>query len=455
MIRNFKYSYLLFLFWLFLVTLQGLKLYFLIEASYFLKQSIQVSILEFILFIFYFVFKDKKYNILNFLFLFTLFFYLYSHLYVILYFFVIEFTLLAWITETDIINAFFISTITFSLLINAVFFHSIVFFKKKDIRLLTANKNKQLNSIDNFPIANKYFFFIFFSLSILAIYYAFKYFNLPTEIKLRRGAVLKILWSGIGVYIKAIMVGVTVFYLTYLFNVFNKISVKKRILTLLMYLPIFFFWVAHSMAGNRRELSSIIIFIFLFIVLKQKISFKKIILFGTIIFSLMIYTSYTRGGDEQSDRSIYFNSLGEFVAPYHSLIETIRIDDNHYYDYYLGTTYLYPVYAFIPRDLWPGKPLTMASQFSKEADLGFGLGYSPMTESYINWGKLSVFFLPISFLVLSLLFREFDKKLPFFYFFLIINVLNLNRSELGTVFIEIIFMYIPFYLLYKTSSKKQ
>lgn len=443
----------LLIFWACLSLIQVIKIIYILNSPGISIEAIKLSILEFTLFVGYYVFSMKQHTIFDFLSLFTLFFFLYNHVYVILYFFVIKIEILTWLTETNIFDAFIISTLTFSVLCHVSIINSTNYINSTKFERLIVLDKRRIGNIRKFPLKNIFFLFLFAFFSILALQYSLKYFNLPEDIKTRRGATLKILWSGIGVYTKAIMIGVSIFYFVYFNNIFKTLNLKKKIYTILSYLPVGCFWVAHTMAGNRRELTATIIAFLIYWILIREVSLKRIFLIGGFLFTLMIYSSYSRGGAEQTIISAYTNSLGEFIAPYNTLVETVRTDEKKYYEYSLGLTYLYPIYAFVPRLIWPKKPLTLASQFSKDSKVGFGLGYSPMTESYRNWGNLSILMLPLTFLILNSICFKLNFKAPLFYIFILINVLNFNRSEFGTVLIEVGLMYIPFLLLYTASIK--
>lgn len=437
--------------WILISIIQLIKSYLILKNGIISVEPILLlSLSELVVFSFTLFYKYKSNFIFRFLFIFSFLFYCYNHFYPLFYFFIADISIFKWFKDIDIYNSLELSTLTFSLLAQiAIIESNSLFFKEHINRFINRNTDK-LKQVQIFPIQRKVFFVLFSFFSFLAFYYIFKYVSIPAEIKTNRMEVLKILWTGPGIYIKIALIGVSAFVFTYLMNTLIAKKRKDFIHGLVFSLPILLFWIVHIMAGNRREFVSFLIFILIYYVFQKRISFKKLILSALSFFVIMTLMSKARGGAEQSETSLYLNSFGEFIMPYNTLIETMR-NDMSLEDYRLGATYLYPVYALVPRSLWPEKPLTTASQFSKNMKAGFGLGFSPLTEAYINWGRFSIIILPLLILLIYRLFMILDYSFPFILIFLLMNSLNLNRGELGTVALEIFIMYFSFYLLYRYS----
>lgn len=409
------------------------------------------SFMELIIITFYFLIKLKQRIVFHFLFLFTFIFYFYNHFYPIFHFLIIDISIFDEFTDYHIYNALVLSTITFSLLVQLSFITSKLSYFRKQTEIIKNRSQYIFQNIQGFSKRKKYFLLVYVLFSLLAFYYSFRYFTLPPEIKNNRESVLKILWSGPGVYIKAILIGVSAYIFIYLQNVLKSNNIVRISKGILLSVPVVLFWTAHIGAGNRRELISLLIFILIFYVLTKSVSLKKIIITAIILFTIMSMISMNRGGSNQNEKSLYLNSFGEFIFPYNTLIESMR-KDKAFEEYRLGNTYFYPFYAFIPRSVWKNKPFPIATQFSRDMDKGFGLGFSPLTEAYMNWGKIAVLILPFLFLFLYIFFFKLDRKFPCLYIFLLMNIQNLNRGELGTVLLELFLMYLPFYFLYYFSK---
>lgn len=409
------------------------------------------SFIELTIITIYVLIKVKQKIVFHFFFLFTFFFYFYNHVYPIIYFLIIDISIFEEFSAHNIYDALVLSTITFSLLVQFTFITLKLSYFKKQIDIVRRRNQNIFQNIQGFSKRKKYFILVYVVFSILAFYYSLRYFSLPPEIKGNRMSVLKVLWSGPGIYIKAILIGVSAYIFIYLQNVLISKNIIRIAKGLLLSLPVVLFWIAHFGAGNRREFLSLLIFILIFYILTRSVSLKKVMITAIIFFAIMTLISMNRGGRNQNERLMYLNSFGEFIFPYNTLIETMR-RDMVFDDYRLGGTYFYPFYAFIPRTAWENKPLPIATQFSIDMDKGFGLGFSPLTEAYMNWGEISVLMLPLLILFLFVISLKLDRKLPCFYIFVLINVLNLNRGELGTVLLEVLLMYLPFYLLYYFSK---
>lgn len=439
--------------WLLIFTFQFIKIYLIlfkgIECVTFI---LLLSSIEFLIITSFVLLKFKQEFIFQFLFIFTFFFYFYNHVYPIIYFLIINISIFDEFGDAHIYNALVLSTITFSIFVQFTFAETKSFYLKKYLNNTKFRNKIVFQKIKGFSKRKILFLILYGAFSILAFYYCFTYFTLPAAILSNRSEVLKILWAGPGVYIKAILIGVSAYIFVFLHNVFNIHTIKRSIKGLLLSLPVILFWIVHFLAGNRREAISLIIFISIYFVSIRQISLRKILIVATVFFSIMTLISKARGGSEQTEKSLYLNSFGEFIFPYNTLVETMR-KDMAFEDYRLGSTYLFPFYALIPRAAWEKKPFPIATQFSRDMKKGFGLGFSPLTEAYMNWGKFSVLILPIIMLLLYIFFLKYDGKLPCLFIFLLMNSLNLNRGELGTVLFEIFLMYFPFYLLYFSSKQ--
>ena len=441
--------------WLLIGFIQIIKVSFILELGISSVELILLaSTIEFLL---YTLFLTNYYGselLIRFLFLFSIFFYLYNHIYPYLYFFVLDISLFTWIGDQDIYKALVLSTITFSIVVQVILVQSQSLFIKKQIRNFIDRSKRRIKNIQGSPLKNAIILLVYSFFCVLALHYAIKYFSLSPEIRSSRYQVVRILGSGGGTYIKIVMIGVTGWLFLYWNNVIQHGNLKRKVKVLILSFPIILFWIAHALAANRRELVALLIFGFASYWILKRTPLKKILTTGLVLFILMILISAFRGGATQSDSSFYFNSFGEFIFPNTTLAITMDESNRSFENFKLGSTYLYPIYTLIPRSIWEEKPLTTAAQFSNDVGVDFGLGFSPLTESYMNWGWFTIFIFPVILILLFLSFLFLDKYLPFIYLFLIASVLNLNRGELGTVLLEMVIMYVPFYLLYYFSKKR-
>lgn len=134
----------------------------------------------------------------------------------------------------------------------------------------------------------------------------------------------------------------------------------------------------------------------------------------------------------------------EFGGPYFSLLWYLQND----FEYLYGYTYLMSVPNILPRSLYPGeKPLTTSQAFANHIhDLYdphrqsvMGWGFSPVAESYINFGFIGIFFVFITFALLFKVIAKFKSNNR--YGILIVAILvpqafNLNRINFSSVIQE-------------------
>lgn len=78
------------------------------------------------------------------------------------------------------------------------------------------------------------------------------------------------------------------------------------------------------------------------------------------------------------------------AGPLVSLHHAVETRDRTY-----GATYLQSLYNWIPRAIWPDRPLDISEESARKLipnwQRGFGMGYSPLAEGYTNYGILGGF----------------------------------------------------------------
>ena len=118
-----------------------------------------------------------------------------------------------------------------------------------------------------------------------------------------------------------------------------------------------------------------------------------LIILVVLIPALSLLFSLNRGGNinvtefknqiETNGIYKYFDATGPLV----SLVETLE-EPNVDFEY--GKTYFWGFVGWIPKSVWTNRPLDLAEKYSKEKiknwQPGQGLGYSLLTEAYINFG---------------------------------------------------------------------
>ncbi len=199
--------------------------------------------------------------------------------------------------------------------------------------------------------------------------------------------------------------------------------------------------------GNRKEFVGIILGIFWVIVDRKKYNFSlmKFLLILVAIFLFLVLGSIRANLSIDSNsndiNSILISTLtsNEFVYPF----ETLKISIQNYFNGSLNLLYglsvfLYPLIIFLPRIFFPFKFESLAVTFVK-TNFGGGMGYaySPVTESFINFGVFGpaiVFF--IIGLILTKISQKKDQKFTFLLFTL---VPDFCRGEFSTSFYQLFF----------------
>ncbi|WP_217820214.1 hypothetical protein [Clostridium tyrobutyricum] len=212
---------------------------------------------------------------------------------------------------------------------------------------------------------------------------------------------------------------------------------KKFKINFIRFIFIFSYWGIYLKAGVRRGALFLICMLF-FWILSKNINRKKCIGYMTLVFIFLLLLGYIRNKVQSVDISyIYINSLGEFILP-----QWI----SYYYIYnpkplLLGKTYLYTFLYLFPKALLPNKPEDLGIMFWKEAGTNTALAFNPVAEGIINFGNLSIIFVPIIIFVLIFFIRKFKKR-QLLYFVFCGAALNFMRGAMANFIFECLFVFI-------------
>lgn len=104
----------------------------------------------------------------------------------------------------------------------------------------------------------------------------------------------------------------------------------------------------------------------------------------------LVFTMYRAGALDAVFKQMKMYGLYTFFdasGPYESLVDAIE-DPNIDFEY--GKTYYWGFIGWIPKSVWPDRPLDLSESYAKEKiqnwHPGRGLGYSLLTEAYKNFG---------------------------------------------------------------------
>lgn len=151
----------------------------------------------------------------------------------------------------------------------------------------------------------------------------------------------------------------------------------------------------------------------------------------------MKYTSNTLVGAAETN---------EFTMPIQTLTYYITVNKPLQY----GMTYFSAPTVFIPRALWPEKPVSLSLQFSRDqfGDLiTTGYAYTPVTEAYINFSFVGPFIV-ISLVSLATVFLvKHARRRPMFYLLCFALTLDFNRGDSVGVLYPLVVIGVAFSLM--------
>jgi oligosaccharide repeat unit polymerase len=203
---------------------------------------------------------------------------------------------------------------------------------------------------------------------------------------------------------------------------------------------------------GSRNIASMMLFPFIFTIMRHKsFSIYRVITFA-IIFYLLGYSvgvirnaGFGEIANLNFQYSVFDPLAQEFGTNYSLFTKWIEFSSNQELDF--GRTYFIdPLVNLIPYNMWPNRPQGPAIQFSMSyfgvsnvSDLKEGLGFSPIIEAFMNFsyfGLLPVFLIfPFVFCRYSyFLFTHKSHKNNVLSGFLILIVLNWFRIDFATCF---------------------
>jgi oligosaccharide repeat unit polymerase len=136
----------------------------------------------------------------------------------------------------------------------------------------------------------------------------------------------------------------------------------------------------------------------------------------------------------------------EFTMPIQTVMYYLTTDKPLKY----GASYLAAPEAFIPRSLWPEKPVSLSLEFSRDQFgdiIATGYAYTPVTEAYVNFSYVGPFIILalVSLATVALVKHARDK--PMLYFLCFALVIDFNRGESLSVLYPIAVTLFSFWLM--------
>jgi oligosaccharide repeat unit polymerase len=234
----------------------------------------------------------------------------------------------------------------------------------------------------------------------------------------------------------------------YFIYYFTSLSIRYKLIIILLFS---YFFLMELTVGNRRDFVPMVVGFFWIFVNNKKINFT----FSRFIFMILGLFVFLFLGSIRSEASTEedFNfsnlaittlSSNEFVYPFYTLSHYVaRYLDDSIVFLYGFSIFLYPVLYFIPRIIFPEKPISLAIQFVNEIDSKMGYAYSPVTEFFVNFGVIGPF---IGFLFIGIIISKIqsfkDQRLNFVFFSMIPDFC---RGEIGTFIYQ--FFFVSFFIV--------
>jgi oligosaccharide repeat unit polymerase len=236
------------------------------------------------------------------------------------------------------------------------------------------------------------------------------------------------------------------------FTRFKSIFFKLPIIIILLFL---------LARGGRNPVLFFIFPIILSYYLNKKVHLKYVLFLIILLFPFTHFIAVVRNfGIEKissfSDWNANYDPIyAEFGTPYRVL--EFYFKSKHHVLYYGKSILFDPIINLVPIELWPKRPLTIATEFTIEntkfADKVWGLGFSPILEALMNFGIIGVFFW---FFLLRHIFQNIDnfikskKEILFSYILIFPILINLQRIDFAVCIkiylIELSWMYVLLFI---------
>jgi oligosaccharide repeat unit polymerase len=234
-------------------------------------------------------------------------------------------------------------------------------------------------------------------------------------------------------------------YFIYYFK-FLSFTIKLILIFLLIY-----YVLLELSVGNRRDFVPMIIAFFWVLVNLKSIKFTSsrfiFMILGIFLFLLLgSLRAFSSNGSDFNFTNLTLVTLSsnEFVYPFYTLIHSIAKYQMGTLDFIYGLSiFIYPILYFIPRFLFPDKPISLAIQYVTEIDSTMGYAYSPVTDFFINFGVLGplIGFFFIGIIIAKMQYMK-DQRMIFIFFTMIPDFC---RSEIGTFFYQ--FCFVSFFVI--------
>lgn len=354
---------------------------------------------------------------------------------------------------TPAVNYFLTSEISIDIYKSTVIYASTIpafligysFRKQKDSRQLFVENIQRLRN------NRRYNFIVLFILILLIIYKTYFFYSIGflfNPSKLIGGSRFDIFenYGQVDVVIGLLIIS------GFLYFVYNYKKISK-IKVIIVFVLLIYYILLQLSVGNRRDFLPIILGIYWIVVMIKNIKFGILGFIGILLivfgFNYLSTIRSNLSGDtsKSSDFMITMTS-NEFVYPFYTL--SLEVDDylkNNNYEFKLGESYIvYPILTFVPREIYPEKPISLANSFIKKfygSRHLMGFAYTPVSEAFINFGVMGPFliYLLIGY-ILSFIQTNKNQIYNFLFF---VMILDFCRGEFGGFLYQAFF--VSFFIL--------
>lgn len=300
------------------------------------------------------------------------------------------------------------------------------------IKIQEYNFNISFNNSNIIIIFSLFIFFVFFERQLYYLDYnvlnIFKAYLIESD-KFENEK------STLDVILLSITSSTALFY----YIIIRKINNKKLFVIYLFPIVIIAFFLI--VRGGRNPFLIFTLPLIISEIINKKISLKYILIAILILFPLTHFIAVVRGYGfekilEYSSFNANYNPVdSEFGAPYRVL--KIYYEGVINYPLQYGKTYIFdPIINLFPREIFPSRPLTIATRFSIDYFMNskemFGLGFSPILEIILNFTFIAIlpFFCLFRYILKKLDNMSLDTKFKYFAYLLLFPIIiNFQRID--------------------------
>ena len=241
-------------------------------------------------------------------------------------------------------------------------------------------------------------------------------------------------------YLKYAFVGYSVYVI---FSMFNYRNVRQNPLFLIFRVVLVVsFFSLNTLMGNRRELIYLLLAIVLYFLYKKHGNLTvKLAIPISVLFVWLAYYGYYRlhlSANMISLETKLLDSLGEFIYP---LVTLYYYIGNRPSKFKMGITPLLFFWYFIPRKIYPNKPVQLAIQFTIDYGTSMGYAYTPMTELFVNFSYFGAIIGGVFYAIFFYIISRNKNRAPILYLVVYMQLINFFRGELSSYVLEILIMY--------------